>query len=191
MIRFTPPENSKPQIGDILLSEPFLNDPYFGRKAVLLCENNESGSFGLVLNNLIDVDITEVISDFPSPNTRVSLGGPVSRSNLFFLHNSPDIDGGQKVLDGIYLGGDFEELKAKLTIDPSSVKFRLFIGYSGWSDGQLQDEIKSRSWFVTKADNDLIMDTSESNEEYWKALIKNMGEGFGHIAQAPIGPNLN
>lgn len=191
MIRFTPPENSKPQIGDILLSEPFLNDPYFGRKAVLLCENNESGSFGLVLNNLIDVDITEVISDFPSPNTRVSLGGPVSRSNLFFLHNSPDIDGGQKVLDGIYLGGDFEELKAKLTIDPSSVKFRLFIGYSGWSDGQLQDEIKSRSWFVTKADNDLIMDTSESNEEYWKALIKNMGEGFGHIAQAPIDPNLN
>ncbi len=191
MIRFTPPENSKPQIGDILLSEPFLNDPYFGRKAVLLCEDNESGSFGLVLNNLIDVDITEVISDFPSPNTRVSLGGPVSRSNLFFLHNSPDIDGGQKVLDGIYLGGDFEELKAKLTIDPSSVKFRLFIGYSGWSDGQLQDEIKSRSWFVTKADNDLIMDTSESNEEYWKALIKNMGEGFGHIAQAPIDPNLN
>lgn len=191
MIRFTPPENSNPQIGDILLSEPFLNDPYFGRKAVLLCENNESGSFGLVLNNLIDVDITEVISDFPSPNTRVSLGGPVSRSNLFFLHNSPDIDGGQKVLDGIYLGGDFEELKAKLTIDPSSVKFRLFIGYSGWSDGQLQDEIKSRSWFVTKADNDLIMDTSESNEEYWKALIKNMGEGFGHIAQAPIDPNLN
>jgi len=191
MIRFTPPENSKPQIGDILLSEPFLNDPYFGRKAVLLCENNESGSFGLVLNNIIDVDITEVISDFPSPNTRVSLGGPVSRSNLFFLHNSPDIDGGQKVLDGIYLGGDFEELKAKLTIDPSSVKFRLFIGYSGWSDGQLQDEIKSRSWFVTKADNDLIMDTSESNEEYWKALIKNMGEGFGHIAQAPIDPNLN
>ena len=121
MIRFTPPENSKPQIGDILLSEPFLNDPYFGRKAVLLCENNESGSFGLVLNNLIDVDITEVISDFPSPNTRVSLGGPDSRSNLFFLHNSPDIDGGQKVLDGIYLGGYFEELKAKLTIDLSLI----------------------------------------------------------------------
>lgn len=191
MIRFTPTENSDPQIGDILLSEPFLNDPYFGRKAVLLCENNESGSFGLVLNNIIDVDITEVISDFPVPNAKVSLGGPVSRSNLFFLHNSPDIEGCQKVMDGIYLGGDFEEVKAKLTIDPSSVKFRLFIGYSGWSDGQLQDEIRSRSWFVTKADNDLIMDTSESNEEYWKALIKNMGEGFGHIAQAPIDPNLN
>ena len=47
------------------MSEPFLNDSYFGRKAVLLCEKNKSWSFGLVLNNIIDVDITEIISDFP------------------------------------------------------------------------------------------------------------------------------
>ena len=58
-------------------------------------------------------------------------------------------------------------------------------------EGQLNDEIKSRSWFVTTASNDLIMDTSEENEEYWKSLIKNMGDGYGHIAQAPIDPNLN
>ncbi len=191
MIRFTPTENSKPQIGDILLSEPFLNDPYFGRKAVLLCENNESGSFGLVLNNIIDMDITEVISDFPDPSARVSLGGPVSRSNLFFLHTSEKIKDSQKVIDGIYLGGDFDQLKEEIKTSPKSIKYRLFIGYSGWSDGQLKDEIKSRSWFVTNAEKDQIMDTTGANEEYWKELIKNMGDGFTHIAQAPIDPNLN
>ena len=190
MIRFTPTENSNPQIGDILLSEPFLNDSYFGRKAVLLCENNESGSFGLVLNNIIDVDITEIISDFPDPKANVSLGGPVSRSNLFFLHTSPDLVGGQKVIDGLFLGGDFEELKSRVS-KGEEIKYRLFIGYSGWSEDQLQDEIKTRSWFVTKASIDVIMECSEQNKELWKTLIKDMGEGFSHIAEAPIDPTLN
>lgn len=190
MIRFTPTENSNPQIGDILLSEPFLNDPYFGRKAVLLCENNESGSFGLVLNNIIDVEITEIISDFPDPKVKVSLGGPVSRSNLFFLHTSPDLVGGQKVLDGLFLGGDFEELKSRVS-KGEEIKYRLFIGYSGWSEDQLKDEIKTRSWFVTKTSTDIIMDCSEQNEKFWKTLIKDMGEGFSHIAEAPIDPTLN
>ena len=137
------------------------------------------------------MDITEVISDFPDPSVRVSLGGPVSRTNLFFLHTSEKIKDSQKVIDGIYLGGDFEQLKEEIKISSNSIKYRLFIGYSGWSDGQLKDEIKSRSWFVTNAEKDQIMDTSGVNEEYWKDLIKKMGEGFTHIAQAPIDPNLN
>ena len=190
MIRFTPTENANPQIGDILLSEPFLNDPYFGRKAVLLCENNESGSFGLVLNNIIDVDIRGIISDFPDPKARVGLGGPVSRSNLFFIHDCPDLDGAQKIVDGIFLGGDFEMLKSKIS-SGDSIQYRLFIGYSGWSEDQLSDEIKSRSWFVTQANYDVIMECSDDNAEFWKSLIKNMGDGYSHIAEAPIDPTLN
>lgn len=190
MIRFTPTENSNPQIGDILLSEPFLDDPYFGRKAVLLCENNESGSFGLVLNNIIEVEITEIISDFPDPQAKVSLGGPVSRSNLFFLHTCPELQGASKVIDGVFLGGDFEELKSRIS-KGGSVRYRLFIGYSGWSEDQLADEIKSRSWFVTKADDTVIMHCSDDNEDFWKSLIKSMGDGYSHIAEAPIDPSLN
>ena len=191
MIRFTPTENANPQVGDLLLSEPFLDDPYFGRKAIFLCDNNESGSFGLVLNNIIEVDINEIILDFPDPISKISLGGPVNQSNLFFLHTYPNLSGTSKVVDGIFLGGDFEELKSLITDPKFDIKYRLFIGYSGWSKGQLRDEIKSRSWFVTTASNDLIMDTSKENEEYWRCLIKNMGDGYGHIAQAPIDPNLN
>ena len=61
MIRFTPTEKASPKIGDVLLSEPFLDDPYFGRKAVLLCENNKDGAFGLVLNNFVNIKITYVL----------------------------------------------------------------------------------------------------------------------------------
>ena len=77
MIRFTPSNQAPPKAGDILLSEPFLDDPYFGRKVVLLCEHNEEGSFGFVLNNFGDIDVDEVMDDLPKLNTRISVGGPV------------------------------------------------------------------------------------------------------------------
>lgn len=191
MIRYTPTENSTPQVGDILLSEPFLNDPYFGRKAVLLCENNENGSFGLVLNNFVDVKAEEIIVGLPDIETRISLGGPVSSSNLFFLHTCPDLEGASEVIDGIYIGGDFDELKSRIAAGLSSSEYRLFIGYSGWGIGQLNDEIKSRSWFVTKASPEMVMSTSDENEDYWKSLIKGMGNGYTHIAEAPIDPSMN
>ena len=53
------------------------------------------------------------------------------------------------------------------------------------------DEIKSRSWFVTRADNDIIMECSDDNAEFWKSLIKDMGDGYNHIAEAPIDPTMN
>ena len=88
MIRFTPSNNAKPESGDILLSEPFLDDPYFGRKVVLLCEHNDEGSFGFVLNNFIDIDVDEVMEELPKLNARISVGGPVKNGNLYYLHTS-------------------------------------------------------------------------------------------------------
>lgn len=191
MIKYTPANNLKPKVGDILLSEPFLNDPFFGRKAVLLCENNDGGSFGLVLNNYIDINAEDLLEGFPAIDNRISIGGPVNRTNLFYLHGCSEIKGSQLVMDGIYLGGDFEELKTQINKGLTSKKYRFFIGYSGWSPGQLDEEIKSRSWFVTTASSDKVMDTSDENEEVWKKLIQKMGEGFNHIASAPVDPSLN
>lgn len=191
MIKYTPANNLKPKVGDILLSEPFLNDPYFGRKAVLLCENNEGGSFGLVLNNYIDINPEDLMKDFPSIENRISLGGPVNRTNLFFIHCCPDLKGAQPITDGIYLGGDFEELKNLINKGLALEKYRFFIGYSGWAEGQLDEEIKTRSWFVTNAEAKQVMDTSEQNDDFWKNLIKKMGEGYSHIADAPADPSLN
>jgi putative transcriptional regulator len=191
MIKYTPANNLKPKVGDILLSEPFLNDPFFGRKAVLLCENNEGGSFGLVLNNYIDINAEDLLDGFPAMENRMSIGGPVNRTNLFYLHSCPEIKGSQFVIDEVYLGGDFEELKKLISDGLEPNKYRFFIGYSGWAEGQLDEEIKSRSWFVTAASSSQVMDTTEANDKFWKSLIKKMGEGYNHIASAPVDPSLN
>lgn len=192
MIRFTPSNQALPKAGDILLSEPFLDDPYFGRKVVLLCEHNDEGSFGFVLNNFVDIDVDEVMDDLPKLNTRISVGGPVKNGNLYYLHTRADIADSIPVVDGVHMGGDFEQIQSMLKEGVlNSHEIRFFIGYSGWSPSQLQEEIRSRSWFVADASQRDIMRTDEENETFWKRLISDMGDGFTHIANAPSDPSLN
>ena len=192
MIRFTPTNQAAPAAGDVLLSEPFMDDPYFGRKVVLLCEHNDEGSFGFVLNNYVDVSLNEVMDDLPAVASRISVGGPVRNSNLYYIHTREDIPESVPVVDGVFMGGDFEVIKELIQsnrIDASQIRF--FIGYSGWSPAQLNEEIQSRSWFVSRAAQLDIMRTDEDNESYWKRLITDMGDGFEHIANAPSDPSLN
>ncbi len=78
--------NIPPEKGCILVSEPFLQDAYFKRSVVLITEHNEEGSLGFVLNNPIDFNVTEIISDFPSIDALVGVGGPVRTGNIdYFL----------------------------------------------------------------------------------------------------------
>jgi len=192
MIRFTPENQELPEAGNVLLSEPFMDDPYFGRKVVLLCEHNEEGSFGFVLNNYIDIDLNEVMDDLPSLKARISVGGPVKNSNLYYIHTRADIPDSVPVVDGVYMGGDFDLIKSMIQRGelPGS-QIRFFIGYSGWSAKQLDEEILSHSWFVSKAGQGDIMRTDEDNETFWKRLISGMGQGYDHIANAPSDPSLN
>jgi putative transcriptional regulator len=192
MIRFTPSNQASPRAGNVLLSEPFLDDPYFGRKVVLLCEHNEEGSFGFVLNNFVDIDVDEVMDDLPKLNTRISVGGPVKNGNLYYLHTRAEIAESIEVVDGVYMGGDFDQIRDLLRSHSlTSSEIRFFIGYSGWSPAQLEEEIRSRSWFVADVERQDIMRTDEENESFWKRLISSMGDGFTHIANAPSDPSLN
>ena len=86
MMKITPENTENPSRGKILLSEPFLSDPYFKRAAILLCEHNDDGSFGFVLNNYLDMSLDQIMSGLPKLPTRISVGGPVNNSNLYYLH---------------------------------------------------------------------------------------------------------
>ncbi|MBK7297448.1 MAG: YqgE/AlgH family protein [Flavobacteriales bacterium] len=94
------PENKlEPARGRLLVSEPFLPDPYFRRTVVLLCEHNDEGSFGFVLNRHMDMDIDQLMDRMPPIGSKVSIGGPVQSSNLYYLHTlGPHLDGALKLL---------------------------------------------------------------------------------------------
>lgn len=189
--KISPENQPEPARGKVLLAEPFLNDPYFKRTVILLCEHNDEGSFGFVLNNYIDVELDQVMEELPRFNTRVSIGGPVKNSNLYYIHTvGQELEDSVEVVPGVYLGGDFERLKEK--INEGKVKddqVRFFVGYSGWSPSQLHDEIQKKSWFITTIEPHLLMNTTM--DDLWAHVMKRLGPKGNLIANLPEDPSLN
>ncbi|MEJ6616999.1 MAG: YqgE/AlgH family protein [Crocinitomicaceae bacterium] len=180
------------QPGAILVSEPFMNDDYFSRSVVFLCDHSEDGSYGFVLNKYITNKISEVIEGFPEVETKISLGGPVDTSNLFYIHSlGKEIPNSLPAANGMYIGGEFETVKALLTEFPEKAKqIRFFIGYSGWSDNQLQGEIDEKSWIaLNKVPKKMILDTSK--KEIWKKMLEQLGGKFKVMSKFPKNPSDN
>ena len=191
MVSSRPDKNSKPAKGQVLLAEPFLNDPYFKRTVIFLCEHNDDGSFGFVLNNYINIDLEQIMENMPSFQGRISIGGPVRNSNLYYLHTLGEkISESVEIIPGVFMGGNFDILKKMLfTGDVKKDEVRFFVGYSGWSPEQLENEIQSKSWFVADASKDLLMNSE--NNDLWKTIMKSMGRKGQIIANLPEDPSLN
>ena len=128
--------------GRLLISEPFMNDQYFDRSVVLLCEHNMEGTVGFILNKPMVMTINEAMEDFPMMPGNIYFGGPVQTNMIHFIHCLSDkLPGSIEIANGIFWGGDFETLA--FLIDTKQVKsddVRFFAGYSGWEPKQLKKE---------------------------------------------------
>lgn len=180
-----------PEKGDILCSEPFLMDQEFSRSVILICEHNEEGSFGLILNKKLDIEIHSIIEDIPETQIPIHIGGPVEQNQLFYLHQDTEIRDSIGVNSELFLGGDYNQLKEKINNKSLyATNMRFFIGYSGWEKGQLQREVDELSWVVIKhVDASLIFDNKP--EELWKKLISLQGGKYKHMSEYPANPSLN
>ena len=182
----------EPRKGDLLISEPFLADPNFARTVILLCEHNDEGSFGFVLNKQAQIKLNELIEGVGDRQDDIYIGGPVQQNTLQFIHrNDRLIEGGSEVRDGIFWGGNFEQMltmmESKL-INPDDIKF--FVGYSGWVSGQLKSELEINSWIISRNVNiEQIFDTDVNS--LWKEVLNTMGGKFKIVANFPVDPRLN
>ena len=181
----------EPAAGILLIADPFLKDPNFLRTVVFLCEHQEEGSFGFVLNRKYENTLNELIPELEDHPLPVYYGGPVQMDTIHFLHQYPDqIPGGKEVLKGVYWGGDFDalvDLIKNSVIDPGKIRF--FIGYSGWSEGQLNTEMQEKTWLTVKATRKLIF--HKQYEETWKDSLKELGGDYEMMVNFPIDPQLN
>ncbi|SHK91341.1 putative transcriptional regulator [Chitinophaga jiangningensis] len=177
--------------GVLLIADPFLKDPNFARTVVLLCEHQDKGSFGFVLNKLFDQQLDELIPEVLVSKVPVYVGGPVQMDTIHFVHQQPDIiSGGMQIGPGIFWGGHFDTVVAHIndgTVDLDKIKF--FIGYSGWSSGQLGEEMEEKSWIISPATTTLVFDREE--QQIWQRALKSMGSNFAMMANFPIDPSLN
>jgi putative transcriptional regulator len=181
----------EPQKGRLLITEPFLESEYFKRSIILLCEHNEDGTFGFVLNNYAEISLSE-FDGMPEFETRISMGGPVSTKNLYYIHTLGDkLPGSIVIKDNLFAGGEFEVLKEMITsnqVAPNQIRF--FLGYSGWVNKQLEGELKHNSWLVSDIKSiDDIMDVDYNN--IWNDYMQSQGGKYKAFAHFPDDASLN
>jgi putative transcriptional regulator len=181
----------KPGPGILLIADPFLKDPHFLRTVILLCDHNNEGSFGFVLNKKLDQTLDKLLIDFDGFELPVYFGGPVQTDSIHFVHQYPDlIPDAQKVSNDIYWGGNFETAKVLLknnSINTNKIKF--FLGYSGWGNQQLDFELDEKSWLTVAATKKLVFNTSPEN--VWKGGLQQMGGDYEQLINYPLDPKLN
>jgi len=179
-----------PSPGLLLIAPPMMRDPNFWRAVVLLCEHSPDGSFGLVLNRPLTLELSEVLTDLEGENM-VSLGGPVQQNTLHFLHRHGDlIADAVPIVDGVHWGGDFEAIKALVQTEPVTPRdLRFFLGYAGWSPGQLEDEIETGGWFLARADDVLVFPNQP--QKLWSDVLRRMGGEYALLANFPDDPRMN
>jgi len=121
----------KLKVGDVLLAEPFMLDGNFKKSVLLLCDHSDDGgTLGFVLNKKLDIPLNDLVVDFPEIDANVFFGGPVATDTIHYIHNvGEELEGSVPVGDGIWWGGDFEQLQFKISaglIDETNIRF--FVG---------------------------------------------------------------
>lgn len=178
--------------GDILIAQPFMEDENFRRSVIGITEHGEEGTVGFILNKPIKIQLTELIQTLNTDdNYKVYFGGPVATDTIHYIHNVGDLlEESIKIKKGIYWGGNFEKLlfliESKL-IKTSNIKF--YIGYSGWSKGQLQGELHTKSWIVSDWYANYTFQTK--SQKLWQQALDHKGEKYSVIANIPNSPNNN
>jgi putative transcriptional regulator len=177
--------------GRILVADPFLKDPNFMRTVVFLCEHEEAaGSFGFVINRPYNQVVGNLISGLDGCSFPVYFGGPVQMDTIHFLHQRPDLVGGVEVVDNIYWGGDFDALsEAILNNNIREEELRFYLGYSGWSAGQLKSELDEKSWLTTEGNRALVF--HQDYNRIWQDALLQMGGKYEQLVHYPIDPQLN
>ena len=179
----------QPAAGKLLIAEPLMPDPHFQRGVVYLCNHNNDGSYGFVLNKPIDKTLDYFIEDLDKA-VPLFLGGPVETSSIHFLHRMGNELGGEVTENNIYFGGDFQKAVSMIQdgrLQAKDIKF--FLGYAGWSQQQLDEEIQKNSWLVS--DTNQLMIFSSKTDRLWEQSILSLDKEFHQLVNLPIDPSLN
>jgi putative transcriptional regulator len=178
--------------GKLLLDGGDLTGSFFHRTVILVCDHSPEGAFGLVLNRSSGSRVGElVIANLPVTlkDSPLFLGGPVQPTAFSFLHADnfiPDAN----VFPNLNLGHSLDDLLEVGESFSASKKVKMFAGYAGWSPGQLENEMKRKSWLTFPASLDLVFETPP--DQLWQKILNAKG-GWKNklLSQMPDDLSLN
>ena len=174
--------------GQFLIAPPALVEPNFHRTIVLVLQHDDSGALGLVMNRPTNSEIDQIWEIMTGTSLAsegvLYVGGPVE-GPIMILHTRPELSE-QTVMPGLYVSSQKSNL-AKL-VSEKALPYKVFSGYAGWSEGQLEAEIQQGGWLVTQASPEDVFQTLDNP---WKHLCERLGNNVLQAAtgQTSIPPN--
>jgi len=167
--------------GHFLIAMPNLQDPNFSQSVTYICEHNEEGAFGIVINHETEATIGEVLEQLkitpdasnPFLEQRVFLGGPVDIERGLILHK-PTGNWSSTVCqnENIAVTSSLDIMRA-IAEQKAPDNFIVCLGYAGWGEGQLEQEMIDNAWLSGPADNEIIFQTPVA--ERWQAAASLLG----------------
>ena len=177
----------------ILISMPHMNDPFFSKSVVYICEHGKSGAMGLIVNKNLDAPgLREIFDKFFKVEKHLNMiksntffGGPVLLQKGIILHHSDYLSPKSiSISKSVSLTSDqgaLEDLKRE-----EKVPFKLMLGHAGWSAGQLEREIENGDWLIQSTTSDFIFNLPSN--QMWEYAAKSIGldinSSFGTSGQA-------
>jgi putative transcriptional regulator len=181
---------TKPKVGSLLISEPFNPEPTFKRSVVLISQHSSKGSIGFIINKPTQLKVYEALDDFPEFDAPVYWGGALKLDSIYYLHSLEHLPGAIKLAEGVYWGGDYQQLKVMIEageVTTEDIKF--LAGYSAWPSKQLEKEISLDNWWVTDADQYSVLVAEPTI--IWGKMLTSMGHVYGIMNDFPEDPSLN
>lgn len=178
--------------GSFLIASPDIDAGIYFRGIILICEHSAAGSFGIMINKTLDIELPEEILDVKeinNPRVQLRAGGPLQPNQMMLLHSSDQIhDQTLQICDGVFLGGDLQFLQDAIQ-DTNGPHIRLCFGYAGWTAGQLEREFLSGLWFLHPASAKHVFETPP--DKAWQTILREMGGKYATLSMIPEDLSLN
>jgi len=178
--------------GTFRIAMPDIDKGILFRSVILVCEHNSGGSFGLVVNKPMQLELPQEllnITTVANPKAVICAGGPMQTNQMMLLHSSSAISTlTLKICDGVFLGGDLQFLQEALS-DSEGPFVHLCFGYAGWGAGQLEREFLDGNWLLWPANEDYLFHTPP--EKLWSLILKDMGGKYAPLSMMPEDLSLN
>jgi putative transcriptional regulator len=177
---FLPAQSTRPEDlgrGKLLVTPREAPDPAFAQSVILLVQYDENGAVGLMINHQTTVPISRALSDVKSANRRsdpMFVGGPVQRGSVMaLLRSDVPVAETQRVFERLYFALSAHGLEQALATKKPPDELRVYAGYCGWSQGQLEHEVAMGGWYIFDRGADMVFDSNPAT--LWARLVEKTG----------------
>ena len=165
----------------LLAAMPQVQDPFFHESVILLVHHDDEGSFGLIVNRPTDLKVADILEDMKidwggSPSSLAYFGGPVQPQQGTVLYRPDDqnaiqVEAAAEIVPGVETTQHFSDLEALAVQPPDGI--RLVLGYAGWGERQLLEEILRNDWITAPVQTELVF--AEEPENVWRRTLDSIG----------------